>query len=457
MIPFWSCKGTNRATLDLTGSGIVAPNASLPESAGQGHPERLPMEAKACREYAQEMRRRYRVANRRERGRLLDEFTAVTGFHRKYAIALLGKPVLPRKERAAKASRFTATARAALVAIWRAADYPWSVRLAAIIPLWMPWARATLALDEETCTLLTQMSPRSMDRCLHPHRVTLKRRLYGRTKPGTLLKHQVPIRSERWDTSEVGWCETDTVAHCGESSHGEFACSVNVTDVASTWTETRAILGKGQRFTVEALEEIRCSLPFPLRGLDSDSGSEFINAHCVDWCKKQQLQFTRSRPYHKNDNAHVEQKNFTHVRKIFGWKRIDSPQAIAMMNELYRNELRLFMNYFQPSVKLVERVRVGSRVRRKYDKPSTPFERLIALGVLTPERIAAMTQERASCDPFALSAAIELKVAAILAMPSQPITAGKTRPASGLVPLSGKSAQVLTERAAVPVRSYAAR
>jgi hypothetical protein len=238
---------------------------------------------------------------------------------------------------------------------------------------------------------------------------------------------------------------------------GEFACSVNLTDVATTWTETRAVLGKGQRFVVEALEDMRNCLPFSLRGLDSDSGSEFINAHCIDWCKRHRLQFTRSRPYHKNDNAHVEQKNWTHVRKIFGWKRIDDVLAIEAMNDLYRTELRLLMNYFQPNVKLIERVRVGSRVRRKYDAPKTPFERLIELDVLAPEQVRRMRKERDRLDPFALSTAIETKVRAILMTPANPIRRSKIKPPSWRKPWTGKAANIELALANAPVRSNAAR
>jgi len=413
------------------------------------------MDAKACQQYAAEMRGRYRRADRAGRGRLLDEFTAVTGYHRKYAIGLLGREPQPRRRSAGRASRFTDEVIEALVAFWRAADYPWSRRLAALIPIWMPRARIHLQLSDTVVDLLSGMSARSIDRALRPHRTALRRRLYGRTKPGTLLKHQIPIRSERWNTTEVGWCETDTVAHCGDSGDGEFASSVNLTDVASTWTETRAVLGKGQRFVVEALEEMRISMPFSLRGLDSDSGGEFINRHCVDWCLKQGLTFTRSRPYHKNDNAHVEQKNWTHVRKIFGWKRIDSAAAIEAMNDLYRNELRLLMNFFQPSVKLLERTRIGSRVHRKYDHPKTPFERLIGLGVLSAEQITALTQLRDGLDPFALSEAIESKVRAVLTLPSGQIEPKARNTQVGA--WSPKRAKRQAELDAAPVRSYVAR
>lgn len=417
------------------------------------------MGRKARREYAAQMRRRYVLAGRADRGRLLTEFRAVTGYHRKYAIAVLGG-VAPggRAPRVARGTRFGPEVTKALLGIWRAADYPWSCRLVAVLPLWMPWAQKRLGLASAVCAILESMSARSIDRVLKPHRSALRRRMYGRTKPGTLLKHQIPIRCERWDTTQPGWCETDTVSHCGGSGEGEFGFSVNLTDVASTWTETRVVLGKGKRFVVAALDEMRQILPFPLRGLDSDNGSEFINTHCVDWCTEHTLQFTRSRPYHKNDNAHIEQKNWTHVRKVFGWKRIDSPIAIEIMNELYRNELRLFMNYFQPSVKLVERVRVGSRVRRKFDKPKTPFERLIELGALSEEQITLMTAERASLDPFELSGAIEAKVRAVLSIPSAPLTARTVRngpPLAGV--LSRKGANAQAQREAAPVRSYVAR
>ena len=423
--------------------------------------EAPPMDARACRQYAEEMRKRYARAGRGGRSRLLDEFVAVTGYHRKYAVKLLGQQPVPRERSPGRPSRISVEAVAALVKLWRAMDYPWSARLVAMLPAWMPHARTHFDLNDETEQLLLSMSARTIDRALKPHRVELKRRIYGRTKPGTLLKHQIPVRTERWDTTEVGWCETDTVAHCGESGEGEFAFSVNLTDIASTWTETRAVLGKGKRFVVAALEEMRRSLPFVLRGIDSDSGGEFINFHCYDWCKEHELQFTRGRPYHKNDNAHIEQKNWTHVRKIFGWKRVTEPKAIEMMNELYRSELRLMLNYFQPSVKLIERRRVGSRVQRIYDKPKTPFERLIELGVLSPEQLAAMRAERDGLDPIALAAAIEAKVAATLRQPASNAVPAKPGPTqayrNSFAHTHPGGAARHAAQAAAPVRSNAAR
>lgn len=434
--------------------GIVAPKMTLPAGAG----ERRPMGPQATREYAAKMARRYRRAKRTERGQLLDEFVAMTDRHRKYAIALLGGRAegTAKKRRRGRPSQYGAGVVAVLVALWRAMDYPWSQRFRTMLPLWLPWARTALSIDAATQSLLLVMSARTTDRLLRPHRATLRRRIYGRTKPGTLLKHQVPIRSERWDVSEAGWCEVDTVAHCGGSGDGEFASSVNATDVASTWTETRAVLGKGQRYVVAALEEIRLALPFDLRGIDSDSGSEFINRHCVKWCTENKLDFTRSRPYHKNDNAHVEQKNWTHVRKVFGWRRFDSHEAVRAMNELYANEVRLLMNYFQTSVKLIEKTRVGSRVVRRYDAATTPLDRLIALKLIDDATATRLLEHRQGIDPFVLVAAIERKVEAIMALPVGPVQK-RARPGPRLGGFSKKS---LAEDAAfehAPVRSIMAR
>ena len=414
------------------------------------------MGPQARREYAAKMSRRYRAADRAERGRLLDEFTAVTGMHRKYATALLGREKARPVKRRGRPSRFKSEVVSMLVSIWRAADYPWSQRLQAMLPLWLPSARTIFNLSSEIETLLLGMSARTMDRLLRPHRVALRRRIYGRTKPGTLLKHNIPIRTERWNVNEAGWCETDTVVHCGESAEGEFANSVNLTDVASTWTETRAVLGKGKRHVVDALDAIRLALPFRLRGLDSDTGSEFINRQCVEWCHRHGLQFTRSRPYHKNDNAHVEQKNWTHVRKIFGWKRIETEEAVAAMNALYANEVRLLLNYFHANVQLLEKRRVGSRVQRRYGPPLTPLDRLIAKNLIDAETAAKLLAERAALDPFVLVAAVQEKVAAILALPQKPVEKRRGRPpASTAFTKAGLERNARLEEA--PVRSYVAR
>jgi len=209
------------------------------------------------------------------------------------------------------------------------------------------------------------------------------------------------------DTHEI---EADLVSHSGESSQGEFIFSLNLTDIFSSWVETRAVMGRGQAGVCKALEKASEKLPFKVLGLDSDNGSEFINYHLFHWCEKRSIQFTRSRAYKKDDNAHIEQKNWTHVRKFMGWDRYDSKEALDVMNDLYENELSLFMNLYQPSVKLIKTVRKGSRKKRIYDAPQTPLDRLLCSEYTDKKRLAELKALRESLDPFSLSERINEKL-----------------------------------------------
>lgn len=370
------------------------------------------MDGASRREVLRAIWERYRGSAPGQKGEILDEFCRICGYHRKYAIWLLNQPcprerAQPRRRRGCSYRPETVRV---LAAVWEAAGYPWSVRLKALLPLWLPWIRRRFDLSPETERQLLRISPRQIDRRLQPRKTRLKRRLYGRTKPGTLLKHQVPIKTDRWDVSEPGFTEIDLVSHSGPCAEGEFAHSFNLTDIHTTWTETRAVHGKGQEGIVRQLEDMRQTLPFPLQGIDSDNGSEFLNRHLVRYCQARHIQFTRGRPYKKDDNAHIEQKNWTHVRKLLGWNRFDSPQAVQLLNDLYRNELRLMMNLFQPSVKLLRKERVGSRTRRVYDAPQTPLDRLRACPGVMPARLAELLQQRDATDPFRLALAIEAKL-----------------------------------------------
>lgn len=355
---------------------------------------------------------RYRGSQGKEKTEILDEFCRICGYHRKYAIWLLKRPCPRERPRARRrrGSSYHPETIEVLAAVWEAAGYPWSVRLKALLPLWLPWIRRRFELSAETEQQLLRISPRQIDRRLQPRKTRLRRRLYGRTKPGTLLKHQVPIKADRWDVSEPGFTEIDLVSHSGACAEGEFAHSFNLTDIHTTWTETRAVLGKGQTGIVRQLEDMRQALPFRLQGIDSDNGSEFLNDHLVRYCRQQRIQFTRGRPYKKDDNAHIEQKNWTHVRKLLGWDRFDSPQAVQLLNDLYRNELRLMMNLFQPSVKLLRKERVGSRTRRVYDAPQTPLDRLRACPGIDPPRLTPLLRQRATTDPFRLARTIEAQL-----------------------------------------------
>jgi hypothetical protein len=200
------------------------------------------------------------------------------------------------------------------------------------------------------------------------------------------------------------------VSHSGNSASGEFAQTLNVTDIHTTWTESRAVLGRGEEAVKRALNEIAGVLPFRLRGVDSDNGSEFINWHLKRWCEQRDIQLTRGRPYKKDDNAHIEQKNWTHVRKLLGWERYDTHEAVEAINDLYRHELRLWLNLFLPSVKLVKKVRVGSKVRRVYDGPRTPFERVGMCGAVDRTQVVRLEEFRKTLDPFQLARVIERKL-----------------------------------------------
>jgi transposase InsO family protein len=299
---------------------------------------------------------------------------------------------------------------AILSALWVATGYLCAVRLKAAIPLWLPWIREHFRISAETESGLLRMSARQMDRRLQSRKRKTRRAIYGRTKPGTLLKHQIPIKTDHWDVSNPGYSEIDLVSHSGHSAAGEFAYSLNLTDIFTAWVETRAVLGKSERVVVSALEQMRQSLPYTLRGIDSDNGSEFINEHLLGYCRSNGIQFTRGRPYKKDDNAHIEQKNWTHVRKLFGWRRYDTSEIVRLMNDLYENDLRCFMNMFMPSMKLKKKIRVGSRIRKIYDAPKTPLDRLLESGAADPDRMAALVKLRNTLNPFELSRSIETKI-----------------------------------------------
>jgi hypothetical protein len=359
------------------------------------------------------MRERYEEADRSAKGPLLDEMCAMTGYHRKAVIRLLGRPGGPRRRRrGGPRVRYGPEVVAVLRAIWTAAGYPWSVRLKALLPLWLPWARRHMRLTEALEAQVRRISPRQIDRCLRADKRTRRRRQYGRTKPGTLLKHQIPLRTDRWDVQEPGYTEIDLVAHSGDRADGEFLHSLNVTDIHTTWVETRAVLGKGQLRVQAALDDIRCALPFRLRGIDSDNGSEFINDHLRRYCGRRRIQFTRGRPYKKDDNAHIEQKNWTHVRKVLGYDRYDSEPALAAINGVYA-DLRLLQNLFLPTVKLVTKERIGARVRRRYDRPHTPLERVQQATAVHKGRVSALVALQQTIDPFVLAQRIDHALAAI--------------------------------------------
>jgi hypothetical protein len=405
------------------------------------------MSQKSKWEYLKAIYARYRKASKGLRALILNEFCHVCGYNRKYAIRLLNGPA-PQKPAARRKTRppsYPAKVISVLSLIWEAAGYPCSQRLKALLPLWLPWAQKRFSLSAQLQKQLLSISPSTIDRRLKAKRRLLKNRLYGRTKPGTLLKHHIPIKTDSWDVTTPGFTETDLVSHSGNSEKGEFIHSLNVTDIHSTWVESRAVMGKGQAGVLDAMKEIEQALPFKLLGIDSDNGSEFINYHLKAFCDQKRIQFTRGRPYKKDDNAHIEQKNWTHVRKIFGYLRYDSEPSQQAMNDLYRNELRTLQNLFLPSMKLIRKSRVGSKLKRRYDKPQTPLERVAACPQADPLKLAELKKLRDATDPFELAKTIERKLERIYQLANQRVSPSPNPPQPSTKPLTPTERQALVE------------
>lgn len=384
------------------------------------------MARRSKQEYLGVMWQRYQRAGRAERTALLDEVTRMCGYHRKYALGLLNRrqPPRPRPRRVPRRRpTYSAEAISVLAWMWAHTGYLCAARLKAALPLWLPWVRQRRPLSPTLERQLLAISARQIDRRLQSRKHRLKRRLYGTTRPGTLLKHLVPLKTDHWDVTRPGYLEIDLVSHSGASGAGEFLHTLDAVDIHTGWVERQAVMGKGQQGILQALTTIAQQLPFALRGLDSDNGSEFINGHLVAFCTRRAIQFTRSRPYKKDDNAHVEQKNWTHVRKLVGWDRYDTPAAQQALNALYA-DLRLFQNLFQPSMKLQRKERRGSRLLRRYDPPQTPFARVRASAAVDATKVAALARLFQSTDPFALAQRIARQLDHMVTLRSRVSLAG---------------------------------
>jgi hypothetical protein len=364
--------------------------------------------------YLDAIRRRYRKSGRKQKAKILDEFCEVCGYNRKYAIRTLKKQKKKKPQKCGRKPRYEAQkVLIPLKAIWFASDQMCSKRLKAVLPQWIPhYEEENGMLDDSIRGQLLSLSPATIDRLIKPIRIKYKRKGLSGTKPGRLLKNQIPIKTDHWDVTKPGFLEADTVAHCGNTLIGDFAWSVTLTDIHSAWTEIRATWNKGANGVTNQIHDIENSLPFEILGFDCDNGSEFLNHHLIRYFTKRDkaVQFTRSRPYHKNDNAHVEQKNWTHVRHLFGYDRIDDIRLIELMNDLYKNEWSLYQNYFCPTMKLIEKKKINSKYHKKYDKPSTPHQRLMASEDLSKKTKIALDKQYQSLNPFALKRSIEAKL-----------------------------------------------
>jgi len=371
---------------------------------------------KSVREYLASIVERYRGAGRKYKTRILDEFCAVSGRHRKHAIRLLSEKHKGRKRKPGRPSRYGEAERKVLEAIWLAAGRLCSKRLQAAISTWLPWYELEHGrLDTKVRSNLLGISPRTLDRVIRPVRKRHGSRGRCGTRPGTLLRNQIPIKTEHVDVNKPGVVEADMVAHCWISLEGSFMWSLTLTDIFSTWTENRAVWNKGYEGVKEAIDNVEQNLPFRITGFHSDNGGEFLNYHLIRFLQDRDrpVNVTRGRPYHKDDTAHVEQKNYTHVRALLGYQRIEDPELRGPINELYRL-WSLYNNLSIPSLKLVEKVKVGSHYIKRYGTPQTPYQRLMESPDVNEAMKTHLTELFANINPFSLNSQIQRKRAEIL-------------------------------------------
>lgn len=358
-----------------------------------------------------EVAKRYLRAKKKEKIKILDELVATTGYNRSYATralrSALKTPVsgnASQKRRRKRQRLYTDEVVKALRKVWAVLDMPCGKRLGPYLETIVPVLEGfnELDLDEKTKELLISMSAATIDRLMKVERKKMALKLRTGTKPGSLLKHQIPVRTfADWDEDKPGFLEIDLVGHEGGNPRGEFCQTLDVTDIHSTWTETRAIKNKAQVWVFEALRDISGGLPFTVKGIDSDNGSEFINNHLIRYCQDNKITFTRSRVSHKNDNCFIEQKNYSVVRKTVGYARHDTDKELALLNEIYVH-LRRYTNFFQPTMKLTTKIRIGSKVKKAYDRAKTPYQRLMDCPSISKAAKRKLKAEYESINPAAL-------------------------------------------------------
>ena len=395
------------------------------------------MSPRSKKEYLEAIHPRYRKARtKKQKSAIITELCKVCRYHRKHAIRLLRKFKRfqkPKLKKRGKPSTYSHPAiLEALERIWLASGMPCATRLIAIIVLWLPSYPGGLNLH--VIKALRKISASTAKRLLKPARNKYKRINPATTKPGSLLRKQIPIKTDQWDESRPGFIEADSVAHCGGSMLGQFANTVNTVDIATGWTEQRAVWGKGETGVLEQLKDAEQSMPFDWLGFDCDNGGEFINVHLIRHFanpdRRKTIQFTRSRPYKKDDNAHIEQKNYTHVRQLLGYDRFDNIFIIDLLNDLYKNEWRLYFNFFLPSVKLVDKIRVRSKLIKKHDQPKTPYQRVLEAPseYVSNETKRKLKEQFESLNPFYLKKMIDKKITKIISLATKIVPSYKILP-----------------------------
>ena len=370
------------------------------------------MSQRSKKEYLETIQPRYKKSTRAEKQQILDEFVNTTGYHRKYAIRVLNKWVrrkLPKKPGPKRI--YQGEVVVALEQIWEICGRICSKRLHPFLPEMVKVLERNndLQLSGQVKALLLSMSRSSIDRCLksahqeHPHGLST-------TKPGTLLKKSISVRTYTpWNEERPGFLEIDTVAHCGQTTAGQFVNTLTCVDISTGWVECLAVLTRNQQTVYEAIKTMRERLPFALLGIDSDNGSEFINDLLFQYCQNQEITFTRSRPYRKNDQAHVEQKNWSIVRRLIGYDRFETEAECTLLQSIYE-DLRLYSNFFQPVLKLVAKDTVDNKIVKRYDTAATPYQRVLASNNIQFEVKARLTNLYVHLNPVILRTTIDQKV-----------------------------------------------
>ncbi len=389
-------------------------------------------------EYAEAVRKRYLHASKKIKTKILDEFVAATGRHRKAAIRLFNwRNKLVGQKRPGRPRLYDHEVMVALKVVWEASNCLCSGRLRPFLPelVRILKAKGELRVTERGESQLCRLSASTIDRITRRWRQGQPRRGLGTTKPGTLLKNAIPVRTfSEWNENKPGFLEADLVAHCGESSEGFYLTTLSTVDVATGWCEPVVVWGKGQERVGGAVYDVRKRLPMPLLGLDSDNGSEFINQSLYDYCRREGITFTRSRSYKKNDSCHVEQKNWSVIRRVIGYDRFSSKEAFKTLDDVY-TLLRLYVNFFQPVLKLVGKSRNGAKVHKVYDVAKTPYQRLLMSGVLTEGKKRELANIYGALNPVTLLKQIRQSVEHLWTLAErQP---GKTSSVTGIMTQQG--------------------